>query len=144
MRSVSSRIYHALCFELIGFLLVIPLGVLVFGLALRDVGVVGIVGSLIATVWVYCYNLIFDHALLRLYGTVEKTIVQRIAHSLLFELGLLAVLLPFIAAYLDLTLWEALQMDISLAAFYLVYSFVYNWVYDILFPLPLNSVTSNS
>ncbi len=137
MRSVSSRIYHALCFELIGFLLVVPLGVLAFGLKLHDVGVVGIVGSLIATVWVYCYNLLFDHALMRLNGTVEKTIRQRVAHSLFFELGLLAVLLPFIASYLDLTLWEALQMDISMAAFYLVYSFVYNWIYDILFPLPL-------
>lgn len=135
MRSVSCRIYHALCFELIGFLLVVPLGILAFGLTLHDIGVVGIVGSLIATVWVYCYNFLFDHALLRLYGSIVKTITQRIIHSSLFELGLLAVLLPFIAGYLDLTLWEALTMDASLAAFYLVYSFVYNWIYDVLFPL---------
>lgn len=46
------------------------------------------------------------------------------------------VLLPFISIYLRISLWEALKLDAALAAFYLLYSFAYNWAYDYLFPLP--------
>ncbi|ASJ74701.1 PACE efflux transporter [Granulosicoccus antarcticus] len=137
MRTVTDRIRHALCFELIGFLLVVPLGILMFGLTLQDVGVIGVFGSVIATLWVYCFNYLFDHALLRRYGTVKKTFRQRLLNSFMFEIGLLMVLLPFISFYLNISLWEALKMDIALAAFYLIYSFAYNCVYDYLFPLPV-------
>jgi len=54
----------------------------------------------------------------------------------LFELGLLIVLMPFIAWYLNISLAHALVMDISFALFYVVYAFVFNWSYDRVFPLP--------
>ena len=57
-------------------------------------------------------------------------------HALVFEAGLLMVLLPFIAWYLGISLWDAFVLDIALAAFYLVYSYVFNLIYDTLFPLP--------
>lgn len=43
--------------------------------------------------------------------------------------------MPFIAVYLGISLWQALMMDISFAAFYMAYAFVFNWAYDRLFPL---------
>ena len=52
------------------------------------------------------------------------------------EIGLLFVLLPFIAWYLGISLTEAFLIDVSLAVFYLVYAFVFNWVYDVVFPVP--------
>ena len=46
------------------------------------------------------------------------------------------VLMPFIAWYLGISLWQAFVMDVAFALFYLVYAFVFNWAYDRLFPLP--------
>ena len=53
-----------------------------------------------------------------------------------FEIGLLFVLMPFIAWYLSISLMEAFLIDVSFALFYLIYAFVFNWVYDVLFPVP--------
>ncbi len=49
----------------------------------------------------------------------------------------MAVLMPFIAWYLRATLYQAFLMDFSFTLFYLIYAFVYNWVYDIVFPVPM-------
>jgi uncharacterized membrane protein len=35
-----------------------------------------------------------------------------------------------------MTLLEALILDIGFAAFFIVYALIYNWVYDIVFPVP--------
>lgn len=86
--------------------------------------------------WNYVYNIGFDHTMQRLKGTTLKTPAIRVAHALLFELGLLIVLMPFIAWYLNISLAHALVMDISFALFYVVYAFVFNWAYDRVFPLP--------
>lgn len=117
MRSLQDRIRHALSFEIIGLLLVIPLGALLFGMPMEDIGVVGLVSATLATIWNYVYNLGFDHAMQRLKGTTLKTPAIRVGHAVLFELGLLIVLMPFIAWYLNISLAHALVMDISFALF---------------------------
>ncbi|MES5096821.1 PACE efflux transporter [Agrobacterium sp. BA1120] len=136
MRSFKDRVRHALSFEIIGLLLIIPFGATIFGVPMTDVGIVGVVSATIATAWNYLYNLGFDHVMQRAKGTTQKTTAIRIAHALLFELGLLIVLMPFIAWYLNISVMHALVMDVSFALFYVVYSFVFNWCYDRLFPLP--------
>ncbi|MCU9849701.1 PACE efflux transporter [Defluviimonas sp. WL0024] len=136
MRTARDRILHAISFEIIGLALVTPLGAWAFGLPMHDIGVVGIVGATVATLWNYAYNLLFDHAMLRLVGTVRKTLPARVLHTVLFEAGLLAILLPFIAWYLGVTLVQAFLMDVSFALFYLVYAFVFNWAFDLAFPVP--------
>ncbi len=136
MRTIGDRIRHALSFEIIGLALIIPLGSAVFGMPAEDIGVVGVVSATIATAWNYLYNLGFDHVMQRKLGTTQKTVAIRVAHAVLFELGLLLVLMPFIAWYLDISIIHALVMDVSFALFYVVYAFVFNWCYDRLFPLP--------
>ena len=136
MRSTGDRIRHAVSFELIALFIVTPVGALGFDEPLYDVGVLVVISATIATCWNYLYNLVFDHALLRLKGSVRKTLPARIVHALLFEGGLLLVLLPVIAWYLGIGLVKAFLMDASFAAFYLVYAFAFNWAYDIVFPVP--------
>ena len=136
MRSTPDRIRHALSFEITALLIVIPLGALGFGLELHDIGVVAVVSSTIATLWNYVYNILFDHTMMRLKGYVAKTLRVRIVHTLLFEVGLLLALIPFIAWYLGMTIWQAFLLDLTFALFYLVYTFVFNWAYDTVFPIP--------
>ncbi len=136
MRTTRDRIRHALCFEIVGLALVTPLGALVFHMPLHDVGIVSLVAATVAMGWNYVYNLGFDHAMRRLTGSVVKTVPIRIGHAVLFELGLLTMLLPFMAWYLGIGLWQALVMDLAFAGFYMVYAFAFNWGYDLIFPLP--------
>lgn len=136
MRSSKDRIRHALGFEIIGLLLVAPLGSWVFGYEIQTMGVIAVAASIVATAWNYFYNLLFDKALLKLRGTVHKTLPIRVWHAVLFEGGLLLLFMPLIAWYLGITLWEAFLMDIAMAIFYLVYAFFYNLAYDKIFPIP--------
>lgn len=94
--------------------------------------------SMTAMVCNYLYNLIFDKVLVALKHPVNvRPAWMRALHAVLFELSLLTITVPFVAWWLDLTLWHALIADIGFALFFLVYAFVYNWVYDIVFPMPV-------
>lgn len=136
MRTAADRIRHAVSFELIGLAILVPVGSWTFSMPAADIGIVGVVSATLATAWNYIYNLGFDHMLLRLRGTTLKTVPMRVVHTVAFELGLLMILLPFVAWYLGIGLLQAFVMDIAFAAFYMVYAFVFNWTYDRLFPLP--------
>lgn len=136
MRTTGDRIRHAISFEIIGLAIVIPGGAWAFGMPVHDIGLVGIASATIATIWNYVYNLSFDRILQRLRGSTLKTAPIRVLHAALFEGGLLVILLPLIAWYLGIGLWQAFLMDVSFALFYMGYAFVFNWIYDRLFPLP--------
>lgn len=136
MRSPLDRLRHGISFELIALCLVVPLGATVFNLPMHNMGVLSIVGASVATVWNIVYNIGFDRALQSLTGSTQKSWKTRIIHALSFEIGLLAIFLPFIAWYLGIGLWEAFVMDLSFAMFYVVYAFIFNWAYDRIFPLP--------
>ena len=136
MRSTADRIRHVILFELIGLIFLVGGGWLVVGFDPHALGVVGVVSSLVATGWNYAYNLLFDRAMLRLAGTTLKSHPIRALHTVLFEGGLLVILLPFVAWMLDISLGRALLFDLSVAAFYVVYGYGFNWAYDRVFPSP--------
>jgi uncharacterized membrane protein len=136
MRKAADRIRHAVSFEIIGILIATPLAAFAFQLHAGDSAVIVIGSATVAMAWNYVYNLIFDHAMTRWRGTTLKTPAIRIGHAVLFELGLLVMLMPLIALYLGISLWQALLLDLGFALFYMVYALVFNWAYDRLFPLP--------
>ncbi|AWN49679.1 hypothetical protein DK419_27850 [Methylobacterium terrae] len=136
MRSTRDRIRHAILFEVVGLALIIPLGTVAFGLHASAMGVIGIGSAVAATGWNYVYNLGFDHAMQRLAGHTRKGLALRVAHAVLFEAGLLVILLPPIAWYLGIGLVEAFVMDLAIAGFYVAYAFVFNLAYDRAFPVP--------
>lgn len=137
MRTRNDRIRHAISFEIIGLIIVAPLGAWVFGKPIEVLGVVVVGSATIATLWNYAFNVMFDRAMLRWRGSVQKTLVLRVIHAAAFEIGLLLVLMPFIAWYLQISWFEAFVMDVSFALFYFVYAFVFNWAYDVVFPVPV-------
>lgn len=136
MRSPRDRVRHALLFEIIGLVLITPIGMLAFHLPPLEMGVVAVGSAVIAMVWNYVYNLGFDHAMQRLTGGTRKSVPVRVGHAIGFELGLLLLMMPLIAWYLGIGLIDALLMDVAIAGFYVAYAFVFNWTYDRVFPLP--------
>ncbi len=123
-------------FEAVGLAIVIGFGGWLFGLATRDMSVIAVVSTTLATLWTYVYNLLFDRVMQARVGHTRKGLWLRVGHSVLFEIGLLTILVPFIALYLQIGLIEALLMDVAISLFYLVFAFGYNWLYDIVFPVP--------
>ena len=136
MRSIADRIRHALSFEAIGLAIFIPSFSYFLQQPASEMGIIGVVSATTATLWNFVYNWGFDRAMLRWTGSLSKSLRLRLAHTLLFEAGLIVLLIPFIAWYLGITLWAALVMDIAIVLFYLVYAFFFNMAYDCYFPLP--------
>ena len=136
MRTFSDRVRHAIMFEIIGLAVFTPGAAFLFDQPIGHMGVIGVVSATAATVWNFVFNLGFDRTMLRLRGSVMKTMPIRVLHTVLFELGLIAILIPFIAWYLGIGLLTALVLDLTVVAFYLVYAFVFNIAYDWAFPIP--------
>lgn len=134
MRTTADRLRQAASFEIIGLVIVTPLFAWAFAHPLGDMGMLALLGATVATAWNYIFNLLFDHALNRWRGDPRKTLPLRIAHAVLFEATLLILLLPLFAWWLNVSLAEALVMEVAFAAFYMVYAFVFTWGYDTLFP----------
>ena len=68
-----------------------------------------------------------------------RSLGRRVAHAIGFEGGLIVWLVPTIAWWLEVSLWQALVMDLSLMVFFLVYTFVFNWLFDLAFGLPASA-----
>lgn len=135
MRTHRDRIRHAVGFEIIALLLSIPIMSYFFSFDIKDISVIAITGSIMATIWNYVFNIAFDKSLIKFTSSTFKTPMIRVLHVLLFEGGLLILYLPMVSWYLGITLLQAFIMDASLVGFYLVYTFSYNWAYDKLFPI---------
>lgn len=136
MRTTADRIRQAVSFEVIGLLIVTPLFTWVFEHPMSEMGSLALIGATAATGWNYLFNLVFDRVLISWRSDPRKTLPLRVAHAVLFELTLLVVLLPLFAWWLGVSLVAALLMDLSFAAFYMSYAFVFTWGYDILYPPP--------
>ncbi|WP_394155212.1 PACE efflux transporter [Loktanella salsilacus] len=136
MRTLADRIRHAISFEVLALLLIVPLASFVFHQPMHDIGVISVVSATIAMLWNVVYNFLFDLWLKRKSGSTLKSRGMRVLHAMLFEGGLLVALMPFIAWYLQISLAQAFVMDVSFALFYMGYAYAFNWGYDWLFPLP--------
>jgi len=76
--------------------------------------------------------------MLRFAGHTRKSLGLRVLHALLFEGGLLVLLLPPMAWYLGMGLWQTFVMDLAIVVFYVVYAFLFNLAYDRVFPVSGN------
>ena len=144
MRTHRDRIRHAVGFEIIALILSIPIMSFFFDFDIKDIGVIAIVGSIMATIWNYGFNIVFDKGMVRFKRSTFKTPAIRVLHVLLFESGLLMLYLPMVAWYLGISLWQAFIMDASLVGFYLFYNLSYNWAYDKIFPIQYFKYVKNS
>lgn len=98
-------------------------------------GVISVVCSVIAIVWNVLFNTLFERWERR-QRVRGRSLARRVAHAIGFEAGLSLVLVPLLAWWFGVRLWQALAMDFGLLLFFLVYTFVFTWVFDHLFGLP--------
>lgn len=98
-------------------------------------GLLAVSTSVIAWLWNMAFNAVFEAWEARQTDRT-RTARRRLAHALGFEGGLVAMTVPLIAWWLQMSWWEALLADLGLLVFFLGYTLVFNWVFDHAFGLP--------
>lgn len=127
-KSPAERFLHALIFEVLAIAICAPMGAWLLGHSLAHMGALTLMISLVAMSWNMVFNALFDRAQQR--WAFKRNLAARAVHAVLFEVGLLLVIVPLAAWWLDMGLWQAFVLDIGIALFFMPYSFVFNWLYD--------------
>lgn len=109
------------------------------GASLERAGVIAVASAVIAIVWNLVYNTLFERWESR-QSVRGRGLARRVAHAIGFELGFLVLLVPLFAWWFDIGLQHALVLEIGLAMFFLLYTFVFNWAFDKVFGLPASAL----
>ena len=141
MQGIKRRVVNIGLYEGIAIVVASAGLALMSGQGVAHSGAVAVAASAIAIVWNLCFNWMFERWEAR--QTVRgRSLGRRVAHAIGFEGGLVAFLVPLMAWWFEVSLWDALVMDLGLVVFFLVYTFVFNWAFDRAFGLPASAAGS--
>ncbi|MBP5945680.1 MULTISPECIES: multidrug/biocide efflux PACE transporter [unclassified Pseudomonas] len=129
-KSITERIFQAVGFELLAILICTPLLAWIMKKPMLEMGAVTVLIAMLALGWNVVFNRFFDRMLERM--NVAHNAWVRVVHALLFEGGLIVMGVPLIAWWLSVSLWQAFLLDIGVLLFFLPYTYVYHWGYDVL------------
>lgn len=129
-KSVKERLFHAILFEVIANVLIILLMYLILSVAPSQSAVLAGTSAVTATLWNMIYNRTFDTVQKKI--GFSRTFKVRVIHAMIFEIGLIALLVPFAAWWLSISLTQAFYLETGLVLFFLPYTVLFNWSYDVL------------
>lgn len=128
------RVVYALVFEALAVVFT-TLILAALGNSPGASALIGVVSSVVALVWNMIFNTLFERWEKRS-GTTGRPVKIRLLHTLLFEGGLVVILVPLMALILQVSLWESFLYEAGLIIFFLVYNAGYAWCFDRVFGLP--------
>jgi uncharacterized membrane protein len=128
-KSITERIFQAVGFETLAVMICTPLLAWVMDKPMVEMGLVTMAIAALALIWNVIFNGLFDRLLKRL--DIVRNAWVRVVHALLFEGGLIVMGVPLIAWWLSVSLWQAFLLDIGVLLFFLPYTYVYHWGYDV-------------
>ena len=122
------RVFHAVSFEIILLAIFIPMSALVTQKPSGDLAIIGVSLSLLAVAWNYVYNIGFD----KLFGAerIQRGMKLRVLHAVCFETGMVVLGVPLIAWMLQISLLAAVILEAGFLVFILIYTLLFNWLYD--------------
>ena len=138
LQGAKRRILYVTLYELIAIAVATYGLALVTGAGAAHSSVVAAVSSAIAVLWNLAFNYLFERWESR-QAVRGRSVARRVAHALGFEGGLIFFLVPLFAWWFKVSLWQAFVMDVGLMAFFLCYTFVFNWGFDRVFGLPASA-----
>ncbi|EGB99520.1 MULTISPECIES: PACE efflux transporter [Pseudomonas] len=139
MQGLKRKLVYVTCYELIG------LSMSTLGLAYLSetqashTGPLAVMITTIAMLWNLIFNTLFERWESR-QAKRGRSVARRVAHAVGFQLTLVVYLIPLIAWWLDMTLVEALLVDMAFIVLIPCYTFAYNWVFDRIFGLPTSAM----
>jgi len=140
MQGFKRRIIYIGSYELIG-IMISSLGLaLLSGTQINHTGPLALFITTIAVSWNFIYNLIFEAWESRQVSR-ERKLKRRILHAIGFQLTLIIFLIPLIAWWMNISLLQAFILDLALIIIIPIYTFIFNWLFDYIFGVPLSAQT---
>ena len=138
MQGIKRRVVYITLYEAIA-IVAASIGLAAMsGQGLGHSGALAVIASVIAVVWNLAFNALFERWEAK-QSVRGRSVWRRVAHAIGFEGGLVMFLVPTFAWWLDISLMQALVMDLGLVIFFLVSTFVFNWAFDAVFGLPASA-----
>ncbi|WP_312439609.1 PACE efflux transporter [Janthinobacterium sp.] len=138
MQGIKRKIVYVTAFEIIGMTISTLWLTLLSGESPTSTGPLAIMITSIAVIWNLLYNTAFEYWEIRQVSRT-RTVWRRIVHAIGFQITLVVYLIPLIAWWLHISLWDAFVLDFALMLIIPCYSFVFNYVFDGLFGVPLSA-----
>lgn len=88
--------------------------------------------SVIAVIWNYVYNTLFE-AWENRKGLESRSFRVRIVHTALFEAGFILLAVPLFMWWYQVDIITAFMMELGILIFFLFYTFIFTWAFDNIF-----------
>jgi uncharacterized membrane protein len=138
MQGIKRKVVYITLYEIIAITMSTAGLALLSGANMGHASVAAVAASAIAVVWNLVYNTLFERWEAR-QATRGRSLLRRAVHAIGFEGGLVVTLVPLFAWWLEISLWQAFVLDLGLIVFFLVYTFVFNLLFDRIFGLPASA-----
>lgn len=135
MKPAARRVLQAVLYEALALAVVAPALVALFHRTATTSFALAAVMSTIALAWNYVFNTVFERWEARR-PVGGRPLGRRLLHGSGFEGGLTLILVPVIAAWLDVSLVDAFLANLGILAFFFAYAVAFTWAFDKLFGLP--------
>lgn len=135
----TRRIVQAILYEIFAIAFVGPVLSIAFDKPPSSTFGLAFVLSSVALTWNYVFNTFFERweSRQRVQG---RSFARRLAHGIGFEGGLVVILIPVMALWLNISPAAAFLANLGLLVFFFVYAIAFTWVFDRLFGLPESAV----
>ena len=138
MQGIKRKIVYVALYEAIAIASITAAMTWISGQDAGHAGVLAVASSIIAITWNLIYNTLFEAWEAR-QPTRGRSLGRRIAHAVGFQGVMMLIGIPLYAWWLAVSLAQAFMLNIGMIVFFLVYSFCYNWVFDLVFGLPASA-----
>ncbi len=135
----TRRVLQALLYEVFAIAFVGPVLSVVFDKPPTSTLALAVVLSSIALGWNYVFNSLFERWESR-QAVKGRSWARRLAHGIGFEGGLVVILIPVMALWLDTTPLNAFIANLGLLVFFFFYAIGFTWTFDRVFGLPASAV----
>jgi uncharacterized membrane protein len=135
MSPTSRRVLQAVLYEVFAIAFVGPVLSIAFDKPATSTLALAFVLSSIALTWNYVFNVLFERWESR-QSVRGRSFSRRLAHGIGFEGGLVVILVPVMALWLEISVLRAFLANLGLLAFFFVYAIAFTWTFDRVFGLP--------
>ena len=139
MQGLKRKLVYVMAYEGIGLCLSTLGLALLSGTAPSNTGPLAVMITTIAMAWNFIYNTLFEYWESR-QVVKGRNVVRRVVHAIGFQLTLVVYLIPLIAWWLGISLWEAFVVDLAFIILIPCYTFLFNWLFDRVFGLPSSAL----
>ena len=139
MSPLLRKITFAITFESLGIILASGFLMLLSHAPAEQTLLLSAINAAVALGWNLVFNAAFEawEAGQPLKG---RPLRLRVIHAVLFEGGLTVLMVPFMAWWLRVSLWQAFVFESGLIVLFLGYTYAFTWVFDRIFGLPKSAL----